>query len=594
MCRLCIIVATSAVLAACGARTDTIDPWRDAGGDAEADTPLDPPTVTCSPLESWTTIDRRAVVASEAGDTDGWIAEWEWTVAERPAGSVVVLVPEHAPTTSLTPDAAGDYTLQVEVTDNDGLTASCTAEVHSIVGPPVAFCPDDVIGAVVGRPYTLEGDGFDDEALVSFSWEVTARPAESRAQPEPTDQPVTMFTPDAAGTFELTFTVTDNDGQSARCTVSVSSSGPPTAICPEDSTAPTRQRHLLHGAAEDDGAIAVWSWDVVESPPGSSARPEPATAQDSWLTPDRVGRYVLRLTVTDDTGLSDSCETTVEATPTPPTAVCPDGISTSPLTEVTLRGEAVDDGVVVGWEWELVATPPGSSSPPPSPPDAQVTMFMPDVAGEYTIRLTVVDDDGMEGSCETTVAAIPGEGLRVELYWNPPDRSCDTYPGSDCDPTDVDLHLLHPEAPSWFHSGAPSLDCYFATCVGGTEWDEGRPEDNPRLDLDDTEGFGPENINIDEPIPGHEYFVGVHYYFDDGRDTLAQTYIRIYCGMIDVDPVYEIGPIALAPRGDDPMGNDFWRVATVTWDGFTCHVSPSVGPDGGADIIIASEAAADR
>ena len=589
MMRLIAVLTALLVLPQCGARTGTLRDTPDAAPEVDADVPMEPPVVSCEPAESWTTIDRRAVVYAE-GEDDGWIASWHWSIVDRPPGSLVEVVPQRSETTSLTPDREGNYELEVIATDNQGLTDSCSLTIHSIVGPPVAFCPDDIMGAVVGRPYILEGDGFDDVRLVSFFWEVTSRPAGSRALPEPPDQPVTSFTPDVAGTFELTLTVTDNEGETGSCVVSVSSSGPPTAICPDDATVPTRQPHRLHGDAEDDGEIVVWNWELLESPPESTARPAPPAARDTMLTPDRAGPYVLRLTVTDDTGLSDSCETTVMATPTPPDAICPARINTTPLTEVTLRGDAEDDGFVVAWEWALISGPPGSSAPPPDPPDSQVAAFMPDVAGEYRVRLTVIDDDGMEGSCETTVAAIPGEGLRVELYWNAPDRSCDTYEGPDCDSTDVDLHLLHPEAPNWFDAGGGSLDCYYATCIGGTEWDDPGLTDNPRLDLDDVEGFGPENINIDEPNVGFAYTVGVHFYSDDGTGDPALAHISIYCGTLDVDPVYEVGPVALRASGWDPMSNQFWRVATVTWDGVRCRVTPLANAAGEPDIIIASEA----
>lgn len=553
----------------------------DGGGDA----PAYAPEVTCGEDDLWTTIGRAAVVYGEATD-DGWITSWTWTVTSRPAGSVVDPYPVHAPTTSLTPDAEGVYELELTVVDDAGLEATCTVVVHSIVGPPVAFCPDDVTGAVVGRPYTLEGDGFDDELLVGFSWAVTARPPESRAEPVPADEPVTTFTPDVAGRFELTLTAVDNDGETGSCTVAVVSSGPPTAICPPEVSAPTRRPVSIAGDAEDDGTIALWSWELLEAPRGSTATPSPETAQTTTLTPDRVGRYALRLTVTDDTGLTDSCETAVNATPTGPDAICPDPIDTTPLTEVTIRGDGEDDGEIVGWEWELVATPAASSAAPPEPADEQVTRFMPDVAGEYTLRLTVVDDDGMEGSCETLVRAIPGEGFRVELYWNPPDRSCDTHPGSGCDSTDVDLHLLHSAAPGWFDG---TYDCYYANCQWTPlPWDSAAGGDDPRLDLDDTEGFGPENINIDEPAVGHTYQVGVHFFSADSSDEPAQAYVRIYCGTIDVSPVYEVGPVAIrAPGGSD---HDFWRVASVAWDGVRCAVTPRTSASGGPDIVTESVA----
>ena len=67
--------------------------------------------------------------------------------------------------------------------------------------------------------------------------------------------------------------------------------------------------------------------------------------------------------------------------------------------------------------------------------------------------------------------ANPGEGLRVELFWNPPE--------SPSDGSDVDLHLLHPTAPSWFHMTG---DCYYSNCNSSEgmvlDWDAPPLDDN--------------------------------------------------------------------------------------------------------------------
>jgi hypothetical protein len=211
-----------------------------------------------------------------------------------------------------------------------------------------------------------------------------------------------------------------------------------------------------------------------------------------------------------------------------------------------------------------VSAPTGSSAPGPAPATAEVAYFTPDVAGQYRIRLVVTDDDGLTGACEFLVRATPSEGLRVELFWNPPEDPYDT--------TDVDLHLLHPSAPNWFHDTG---DCYFGNCNASSgavlEWDvpSYRP-DNPRLDIDDVDGYGPENINVDEPLSGHVYTVGVHYYSDDGQGP-ADAYVKIYCGTISIDPVAEYGPRTITTSTDWGM-NDFWKVAEVTWTGYGCTV----------------------
>jgi hypothetical protein len=176
-----------------------------------------------------------------------------------------------------------------------------------------------------------------------------------------------------------------------------------------------------------------------------------------------------------------------------------------------------------------------------------------------------VDDDLNEDSCEMVVRAIPGEEFRVELYWNPPE--------DPSDPTDVDLHLLHPGAPTWFDA---VLDCYYANCSVAAgyalAWDTPGNADDPRLDLDDVDGYGPENINIDAPVVGQRYTVGVHYFSDDGVGP-ADAFVKIYCGQSNIDPIYEVGPVPLIGNSSWEY-NQFWKVATVVWDGAGCAVTP--------------------
>jgi len=105
------------------------------------------------------------------------------------------------------------------------------------------------------------------------------------------------------------------------------------------------------------------------------------------------------------------------------------------------------------------------------------------------------------------------------------------------------------------------------------EWDSPGEGDNPWMALNDTRGFGPENINVAIPVDGHNYTVGVHYYQGNGTEE-ASVFIKIYCGVSSDRPAYEAGPVVMRDYGGSVEGNDFWKVAAVAWNGDGCSVTP--------------------
>jgi len=243
----------------------------------------------------------------------------------------------------------------------------------------------------------------------------------------------------------------------------------------------------------------------------------------------------------------------------PPACVCnPPTIEVAPQTPVNLGQacQATDpDGQPLQYAWTVVSRPPGSTEPivNPNSQNASITVNTATTAATpYVFRLTVTDTWGASDSCEVTVFATPRDALHVQLVW-------------DKDRTDVDLHLLNPVGAAnpwgstgWFHG---TNDCYFANLR--PEWGVvGDTTDNPRLDLDDTEGFGPENINLSRPQSG-SFRVGVHYYCDDGLGASRAT-VRIFCN----------GTLAFetAPPMNLPTTAFFWEVATIQWPG--CTITP--------------------
>ncbi len=564
-----------ALVPACGSRTSlNIEPdaspvpdgGRDGGADGGVDGGFDagPPDeliVDCGRSVQYTS-PRRPITLVGTATSPAGISTQVWSLIDQPRASMPRVAPGALGEVTLTPDMEGNYQLRFDVTDLRGRSASCEVTVESIVGPPVALCPEEPLATFIDVPLDVEGDGYDDEMVVGYQWEIIEQPMGARARIRPTDAPVTVFQTPTRGTYVLRLTVVDFDMATGSCEVPITVTGPPEVECPDTIMAPTRMRVTVRATATDDVGIASEGWELVSSPPGSTATLR-TTDNPTRLVPDRQGRYQLRFTATDVEGLSASCETTVIGTPTPPTLRCPEVVTTSPLTPVDITATAEDDGEITRWNWTLSTRPDGSRARNPSPRNRPMTSFTPDIAGVYELTVTVTDNDGEMASCVTRVEAGNIDGLRVEVFW-------------DTNGTDIDTHLMNPTGTMWTSSD----DCYYGNCNtrGGPailEWGAPGPDDNPRLDIDDTDGFGPENINITTPEPG-TYRVGIHNYRGAGPNN---TTVRIYCGGSTTSPRQTFGPVPLRGRSDD-----FWRVADVTIERGRCTITDLSNPDGRPNI----------
>jgi hypothetical protein len=232
-----------------------------------------------------------------------------------------------------------------------------------------------------------------------------------------------------------------------------------------------------------------------------------------------------------------------------PVAVCQSSTNLlAPLRDsATFSGEESYDPngfEIIDYTWNLVEQPSGSTV---SYSDRSVNgyEFTPDLAGDYTVELVVTNDRCIQSDpCQVQLKAVPNENLWIELSWE--------FPGDD-----MDLHLLQNGAT--FESDG---DCYYGNCVTeyGTMLDWGRvgTSDDPRLDLDDIEGRGPENINIGEPSDG-SYKVVVHDYPGSEYHGSNTLYVRIH---LDGEMVFDESVTVV---GEDSIT----EIATIEWPSLT-------------------------
>jgi len=249
----------------------------------------------------------------------------------------------------------------------------------------------------------------------------------------------------------------------------------------------------------------------------------------------------------DWTGLSAgaSCVLSVGNAPVydAPNAVCGDASADYALSAVEFDGSGSThpNNALLTYSWTLSA-PEGSASVLADANTASPSIVT-DLAGEYEATLTVTGPDGQSDSCTQVSSAVPYENFRAEMYWT-------THTD------DMDLHLLRPYGTNSLRSQG---DCYYSNT--NPNWGfSSESADDPRLDIDDIYGMGPENINIDDPALNPEftgwYQVVVHDYpwtiWDEGSNEVV---VNLYLN----------GVISRTFTFDLPGEDDYYYVAKVHW-----------------------------
>lgn len=209
--------------------------------------------------------------------------------------------------------AEGTYTVTLIVVDDEKNSATCTTtatiteEVTETA--PTAECsgPYDEAGGellsegTVGQELFFEGDGYDEDGGdVTFSWDFNGDSVEDSTSDDE------FYTYDEQGTYTATFTVTDDEGETAQCSLDVviveegeAGDNPAVAVASAEPTSgePTLWvQFSSEGSSGDEPLSLLWEFGNGES----SSRENPGYYYDD------EGSYTATLTVTDTDGDTDT------------------------------------------------------------------------------------------------------------------------------------------------------------------------------------------------------------------------------------------------------------------------------------------------
>ncbi len=473
-----------------------------------------PPVANAGSNKTITLPTSTVTLAGSGSDPDGTVTSYSWQQTSGPSSAVID--DPVAATINVSGLVNGTYVFTLRVTDNEGITdadaVTVTVNPEPANIPPVANPGSNLEITLPVAQVTINGTGTDaDGTVTGYAWSQVSGP--STATTTPTTQANITFSNLIAGTYVFRLTVTDNKGAKGQKDVNVKvnpqpGNNPPVANAGADKqiTLPANSVSLVGSGSDVDGTITAYEWTQVSGPSTANlTAPGSATTDATNLV---EGIYVLRLSVTDDKGVSIFDEVLVTVNPVPynlpPIANAGSNIViTLPATFTSLTGAGTDaDGTVVGYSWAQISGPNTATTSPLAAEDLDLSDL---VEGIYLFRLTVTDDDGSTGFDEVNVRVQPppsnqpptangGQNKVITL----PDNSA-SFTGSGQDPDGTIASVL------WVQDSGPTSATLSSTSVAtlnvsdlieGTYVFKITVKDN-----NGAEGFDQVNVRVNPALP---------------------------------------------------------------------------------------------
>jgi hypothetical protein len=374
---------------------------------AEYGSPNAPPTAEANGDYSGPTNTPIALSGVGSTDTDGTIATYAWTysVVSAPGGSCSIAnASTNSPTgATISCTQNGTYEVKLTVTDDDGATDDDVASLTITNTAPTANPGGPYSSTAEGSSLTLHGSGNDTDGTIAgylWSWQaVTADAGAACTIVNPTLATASISCTDD-GTFQVTLTVTDDDGQTGEATVNITVTNATPVVeasggSGNEGSAINISASFTDAGANDSHPTRVWSYTANAGAEGtctlgsSSASPTTITCTDD-------GSYTIKYSVTDDDGSTGEGTATVTVTNDAPVITTINApIGPVPAGNVTVSWAFTDPGAddwTCSIEWDVAAGFTSASYVEPQSCSATRSL----TPGLYTVTIKVADDDGGE------------------------------------------------------------------------------------------------------------------------------------------------------------------------------------------------------
>ena len=325
---------------------------------------------------------------------------YHWSLDSKPSGSTATLSSSNVATPTFTPDILGDYSVSLAITDVLGNTATASKSII-VVLPPI---PPTITGAnavTVGKSYSAS---ITPRAGMTYSWTITGGTVTGLTDPT---TPSITFVPNTISNLLLSCTETNGVGDTATGSKTISvvpQPITPTIIAP---TAVTAGKPYTASVTPRSGMTYLWTIS-------DGSITGPANAPSITFTAGTPGTLTLSATeinAASDTSAPGLATATVFSVPAAEITISP---STTVSTGTTMNlGESITGGKgPFSYAWTMTA--PHGSTQVLSDPTAANPSFVPDLAGEYQLSLTVADSLGTSSTpvFATITAETPAQATQ--------------------------------------------------------------------------------------------------------------------------------------------------------------------------------------
>jgi hypothetical protein len=338
---------------------------------------------------------------SNSLDENRDVLSYSWKLLTKPINSNAALIGATTSKPNFVPDLVGDYTLSFSV--SDGKLSSPPVEiVVTVVAANVApiAVTSESVSAVVKTKVELDGSKSvdDNRDVLSYSWKLLTKPANSNAVLSGATTPKPNFVADELGFYTLSFSV--SDGKLSSPVVEIVVTAGAANVAPKAVAGLNRDMLVggelvldASGSTDANGDALTYAWDIFEKPTAST-KPLLSASEGvkNYFVPDVVGTYRVRLVASDAVLKSDPVLVTITASNKnlPPVADVKGSDSDGKVGKaVNLDGSASSDpnGDSLTYAWAPVYPPDNTNTLINA--NAAKALFIPTLPGLYVFSLVV-------------------------------------------------------------------------------------------------------------------------------------------------------------------------------------------------------------